>query len=280
MKKLSIEQRTKILACLVEGTSLRATARMTGAAFNTVLKFVADVGAFCSDYQDRVFRNLKCRRVQVDEIWSFVGAKQKNATPEQKADGWGDAWTFVAIDADTKLVPCWMVGPRSAAAAYHFMCDLRDRVSNRMQLTTDGYRPYMMAVTEAFGTDIDFAQLQKIYGDVPADAVRYSPAKCMGTRTAVISGTPDASHISTSYVERQNLTMRMSMRRFTRLTNGHSKKLENHEHALALFYMHYNFCRIHSTLRVTPAMASGVASRVWELSDIAALLDAAEKMAA
>lgn len=280
MNKLSCLKRTQLLSCLVEGNSLRSTARMTGVSVNTVMKFVADVGRVCSNYQDKTFKNLKCKRLQCDEIWSFVGAKKKNTSEEKKAQGWGDAWTWVALDTETKLVPCWFVGERSAEAAYHFMHDLADRLSNRVQLTTDGFRPYLMAVTEAFGNDIDFAQLQKIYGDVPADAVRYSPAKCMGTRTTYVSGKPEAKHISTSYVERQNLTMRMSMRRFTRLTNAFSKKLENHEHAVALFYMHYNFCRIHQTLRVTPAMAAGLTNRVWELADIADLLDVFERLAA
>lgn len=280
MKKLSIAKRTELLACLVEGNSLRATARMTGASVNTVMKFVADVGRVCSIYQDKTFRNLQCKRLQCDEIWSFVGAKKKNASDEKKAQGWGDAWTWVALDTETKLVPCWFVGERSAEAAHDFMHDLADRLAHRVQLTCDGYRPYLMAVTTAFGNDIDFAQLQKIYGYVPPEHVRYSPAKCMGTRTTVVSGSPDRKHISTSYVERQNLTMRMSMRRFTRLTNAFSKKLENHERAIALFYMHYNFCRIHQTLRCTPAMAAGITDRVWGLVDIADMLDVSERLAA
>lgn len=280
MNKLSIEKRTQLLSCLVEGNSLRATSRMTGVAVNTVMKFVVDVGNVCSQYQDKTFRNLPCKKLQVDEIWAFCGAKQKNASAEQKEKGWGDVWTWTAIDADTKLIPCWLVGSRSAHAAKMFMQDLAGRLANRVQLTSDGYRPYLMAVTEAFGTDIDFSQLIKIYGNVPPEHARYSPMPCIGTRTMVWSGTPEKREISTSYVERQNLTMRMSMRRFTRLTNGHSKKLANHEAAVALHFMHYNFCRIHQTLRCTPAMSAGLTNKVWELSDIADLLDLAERLAA
>jgi len=280
MNKLSIEKRTQLLACLVEGNSLRATSRMTGVAVNTVMKFVVDVGRVCSEYQDKAFRNLKCQRLQVDEIWAFCGAKQKNATPEQKAKGWGDAWTWTVIDADTKLIPSWLVGSRSAHAAQMFMKDVASRLANRVQLTTDGYKPYLMAVQDAFGTEIDFAQLIKIYGDVLPEHARYSPMPCIGTRTMIWSGTPDKKEISTSFVERANLTMRMGMRRFTRLTNGHSKKLVNHEAAVSLHFMYYNFCRIHSTLRCTPAMAAGITNKVWELADIADLLDVSERLAA
>lgn len=280
MNKLSIEKRSQLLSCLVEGNSLRATSRMTGVAYNTVLKFMADVGRVCSEYQDKTFVNLKCRRLQCDEIWSFVGAKEKNASEEDKAKGWGDAWTWTAIDCETKLIPCWFVGERNAEAANHFMHDLASRLANRVQLTCDGLKAYIGAVDNAFKNDIDFAQLVKIYGANPSGESRYSPAQCMGTRKAVMTGTPDVKHISTSYVERANLTMRMGMRRFTRLTNAHSKKLENHEHSIALHFMHYNFCRIHSTLRVTPAMQAGIATKVWELSDIADLLDVSERLAA
>jgi IS1 family transposase len=281
MNKLTIEKRTALLSCLVEGNSLRATSRMTGVAVNTVMKFLVDVGRVCSDYQDKAFRNLTCKRIQCDEIWAFVGAKKKNATPEKQEKGWGDAWTWTAIDSDTKLIPCWMVGDRSAETAWHFMNDLKGRLANRVQLTTDGYRPYLMAVTDNFGANIDFAQLQKIYGTTPSSPEsRYSPAQCMGARKTLISGTPDFNHVSTSHVERANLTMRMGMRRFTRLTNGHSKKLENHECAVALHFMHYNFCRIHTTLRCTPAMQAGLTNKVWELADIADLLDVAERIAA
>lgn len=227
----------------------------------------------CSEYQDKAFVNLKCKRLQCDEIWSFVGAKAKNCSAEMKAKGAGDVWTWTAIDAETKLIPCWLVGQRDAGCAYHFMHDLKARLANKVQLTTDGYKPYFVAVEDAFGANVDYAMLQKIYGkakDTPE--TRYSPAICMGTKRAVVSGSPDHKHISTSYVERQNLTMRMSMRRFTRLTNGFSKKLENHEHALALYFMYYNFCRIHQSLRVTPAMESGISDHVWSLDWIIQLL--------
>ena len=279
MNKLTTEKRTQLISCLVEGNSLRATARMTDVAFNTVLKFLPDVGRVCSIFQDKIFVNLKCKRLQCDEIWAFVGAKEKNTKDEKKATGWGDVWTWTAIDTETKLVPCWFVGERNAQAAHHFMHDLADRLANRVQLTTDGHRPYVGAVDSAFKNDIDFGMLVKIYGDAPAET-RYSPAQCMGAKKTVMTGQPDHNHISTSYVERANLTMRMGMRRFTRLTNAHSKKLENHEHAIALHFMHYNFCRIHQALRVTPAMAAGIADHVWGLSEIADLLDVAERLAA
>lgn len=274
MNKLSTEKRVQLLASLVEGNSIRATARMTGVAFNTVLKFVADAGRACSIYQDQVFHNLTCKRLQCDEIWSFVGCKAKNTTPETKAKGWGDVWTWTAIDADTKLVPCWFIGTRDASAAWHFMHDLKARLANRVQLTTDAHKAYLTAVDVTFGNEIDYAQLVKIYGVPPqGPETRYSPAQCMGARKAVMTGQPEYGHVSTSIVERQNLTMRMSMRRFTRLTNAHSKKVENHEHAVALHFMHYNFCRIHQSLRVTPAMEAGITDHVWELKEIVTLMD-------
>lgn len=274
MNKLSTEERTRIVAALVEGNSMRAVSRMTGVARNTINKLLVDLGAACSEYQDKVFRNLPCKRIQCDEIWSFVGAKEKNTTKEKKAEGWGEVWTWVAIDADTKLVPTWFVGTRDGGAAYHFIHDLADRLASRVQLTTDGHKAYLNAVEDAFGAEIDYAMLVKIYGNAPEGGeVRYSPAQCMGARKAAITGKPEFKHVSTSYVERQNLTMRMSMRRFTRLTNGFSKKVENHEHMLALHYMYYNFGRIHQSLRVTPAMEAGVADHVWSLDEIIALLD-------
>jgi IS1 family transposase len=273
MNVLSIEQRTQIVAALVEGNSMRAISRMTGVSRNTVNKLLIDLGNACSEYQDKILRNLKCQHVQCDEIWSFVGCKQKNVTPDNQGNGWGDVWTWVAMDADTKLIPCWYIGTRDAGSAYHFIHDLKARLATRVQLTTDGHRPYLHAVEEAFGADIDFAQLVKIYGNAPEGSeVRYSPAQCMGARRAVISGKPDYNHVSTSMVERQNLTMRMSMRRFTRLTNGFSKKVENHEHSVAIHYMHYNFGRIHQSLRVTPAMEAGIADHVWSLEEIVNLL--------
>ncbi len=276
MNKLSKEEQIRVVACLVEGNSLRATVRMTGVHRTTVQKLLVALGAACSAYQDKTMVSLPCKRIQCDEIWAFVGAKEKNANTEQKADGWGDAWTWVAMCPDTKLVPTWLVGPRDAATAYHFMHDLAPRLARRVQLTTDGLKAYLQATEDAFGSEIDFAQLIKIYGttvgpNVPAE-VRYSPAQCMGARKTVITGKPDVKHVSTSQIERQNLTMRMSMRRFTRLTNAFSKKLENHEAAIALHFMHYNFVRIHQTLRVTPAMEAGISAHVWTLEEIVDLL--------
>lgn len=273
MNELSVEERKQIVAALVEGNSLRAISRMTGVSRNTINKLLIDLGTACSAYQDKVFRNLKCQHIQCDEIWCFVGCKQKNVTPENKDNGWGDIWTWVALDADTKLVPTWFIGTRDAGAAYHFIYNLKERLVNRVQLTTDGHKAYLNAVEDAFGSEIDFAQLVKIYGNAPEHGeVRYSPAVCMGARIAKVTGQPDFAHVSTSYVERQNLTMRMSMRRFARLTNGFSKKVENHEHSVAVHYMFYNFARIHQSLRVTPAMEAGISDHVWSLEEIINLL--------
>jgi IS1 family transposase len=277
MNKLSREEKVRVVSCLVEGNSLRSTVRMTGIHRTTIQKLLVELGSACSAYQDTAFRSLPCKRLQCDEIWSFVGCKQKQVGPEQRTKGFGDVWTWTAIDADTKLVPCWFVGHRDASAAYHFMHDLAGRLANRVQLTTDGHRAYLSAVEDAFGCEIDFAQLVKIYGnaigpDQGQAEVRYSPAICMGARKAVITGQPDHDHISTSYAERANLTMRMSMRRFTRLTNAFSKKLENHEAAIALHFMHYNFARVHQTLRCTPAMEAGVSDHVWSIDEIVGLL--------
>ncbi|MBB5351390.1 IS1 family transposase [Haloferula luteola] len=275
MNKLSTEKRRMVVSMLVEGNSLRSITRMTGVHRTTVMKLLSDLGAACSNYQAKVFRNLPCKRIHCDEIWSFVGAKGKNASAEKKAEGWGDAWTWVALCADTKLVPCWHVGGRDAGFAWDFMQDLAARLANRVQLTTDGHRAYLDAVEEAFGTEINYAMLVKQYGATSDKSPerKYSPAECTGAKKVDITGKPDKKHVSTSYVERQNLTMRMGMRRFTRLTNSFSKKLENHEHAIALHYMHYNFCRIHQTLRVTPAMEAGVSNHVWSLEEVVALLD-------
>jgi IS1 family transposase/lambda repressor-like predicted transcriptional regulator len=273
MNKLDINRRVQIIAALVEGNSIRATSRMTGASKNTIIKLLEDVGAACAKYQDEVFRNLKCTRLECDEIWSFCYAKKKNVSPAHAGIfGYGDVWTWVAIDADTKLVPCWHVGRRDAVAANEFMNDLASRLKTRVMLTTDGLKAYLEAVEGAFGADIDFAQLVKIYGKAQ-DEVRYSPAECLGTHCEVITGEPFPPMISTSMVERQNLTMRMSMRRFTRLTNGFSKKLENHMHAIALHYMYYNFARIHRTLRCSPAMEAGVSKTLWSIGDIVKLAD-------
>jgi IS1 family transposase len=254
---------------LVEGNSLRATSRLADVSINTVTKLLVDAGRACSEFQDKALRKLTCKRVQCDEIWSFCYAKEKNVPADKRGQfGYGDTWTWVAIDADTKLVPSFLVGTRGAYTAKRFMDDLASRLSNRVQLTTDGHRVYLDAVEQAFGSDIDYAMLVKIYGNDPSDETRYSPAECIGCREQAITGRPDPKHISTSYVERQNLTMRMSMRRFTRLTNAFSKKVENHAWMLALHYMHYNFCRVHKTLRTTPAMESGITDHVWTIEQM------------
>lgn len=274
MNRLSNEERIRVIASLVEGNSIRSTVRMTGVAKNTVTKLLVNIGAACSSYQDQVFRNLSCKRVQCDEIWSFVGAKQKNIKPEHFEDGGfaGDVWTWTAIDADTKLVPCWMLGSRDAQSANAFIGDLASRLAGRVQLTTDGHKPYLKAVEGAFGLDVDYAMLVKIYGQTTEGQKRYSPASCLGCESKAVTGQPDPKHVSTSFVERQNLTMRMGMRRFTRLTNAFSKKVDNHAAAIALHFMYYNFVRIHQTLKTTPAMAAGVTAKLWEISDIVELL--------
>jgi IS1 family transposase len=273
MNKLSIARRAHVVSCLVEGNSIRATARMTDVSKPTILKLLADLGAACAKYQDETIRNVRTRRVQVDEIWQFVYAKAKNVPEEKRGQfGYGDVWTWVAIDADSKLIVSWRVGSRDAITAHELMQDLASRLANRVQLTTDGHRVYVEAIENAFGADIDYAMLAKVYGTDPQADKRYSPAKILSSTTEVIRGEPNPKHISTSYVERQNLTMRMSMRRFTRLTNGFSKKVENHAAAVALHYMHYNFARIHKTLRVTPAMEAGVSDHVWTIEEIVGLL--------
>ena len=234
----------------------------------------------CAEYQDKTLRNLPCKRLQLDEIWSFVYAKQKNVpTAKSAPQDAGDVWTWVAIDADTKLVPSWRVGDRSSETAFAFVSDLASRLRNRVQITTDGYRPYLEAIEGAFGSNVDYAMLVKVYGEAPEGKRRYSPPECVGAHKHRIEGNPARRHVSTSFAERQNLTMRMSIRRFTRLTNAFSKKLENHALSIALHYMHYNFCRIHKTLRVTPAMAAGVTDRVWDVKDIAALVATQDKPA-
>jgi IS1 family transposase len=274
MNKLSTEQRTRIVAALVEGNSIRATCRMTGAAKNTVVKLLVDRGGACSEYQDKAMRDLPCTHLQCDEIWSFCYAKEKNVAPELQGQiGYGDTWTWTAIDADTKIVPTWHIGRRDAAAAKAFIDDLAGRLASRVQLTTDGHKPYLQAVEDAFGADIDYAVLIKIYGADPANEKRYSAAECIGSEKIIVQGQPDLARVSTSYVERQNLTMRMGMRRFTRLTNGFSKKVENLAAAVALHFMHYNFARIHKTLKQTPAMAAGISDHVWSLEEIVGLLD-------
>ena len=271
MNRLSLRDRARIVNALLEGNGIRATARLNGCSPVTVLKLLEDVGTACAIYHDQAVRNVRVRRLQCDEIWCFVGAKAKNVTPDKKQEGWGDTWTWVGIDADTKLVVSYLVGGRDGGWAKEFMQDCASRIRNRVQITTDGHRAYLDAVEDAFGADIDYAMLQKIYGAPSENETRYSPATCIGCDMKVVSGDPDPKHVSTSYVERQNLTMRMHMRRFTRLTNGHSKKVENHCYAVALHYMFYNYCKIHSTLRVTPAMEAGLSERVWSIEDLCAL---------
>ncbi len=274
MNRLTLDKRVQVINALVEGNSLRATARLAGVAFNTVLKLLPEIGQACEDYQRRVLVNLPCKRIQCDEIWSFCYAKQKNVPNEKQGQfGYGDVWTWTALCADTKLICSWQIGTRGASTAYALMHDLEGRLRNRIQLTTDGHRVYLDAVESAFGSGIDYSMLVKLYGNDAESEVRYSPAECIGTRVIPIIGQPDPKHISTSYVERQNLTMRMRMRRFTRLTNAFSKKVENHGWAIALYFMHYNFCRIHQTLRVTPAMEAGISDHVWTIEEVVSLLD-------
>jgi IS1 family transposase len=278
MNKLPSAKRAQILQMMAEGVSIRAIVRLTGASKNTVTKLLEDAGTAFSAYMDEHFRNLPCKRVQVDEIWSFVYAKDKNVpTAKAAPDGAGSVWTWTALCADTKLVPSFWVGGRDAYAANVFIRDLAERLASRVQLTSDGHKPYLDAVERAFGNDIDYAMLVKHYGPAPdGPQQRYSPAQCIGTTVGTVTGNPDRRHVSTSFAERQNLSMRMGMRRFTRLTNAFSKKIENHAHAIAVYFMHYNFVRIHQTLRVTPAMAAGVTDKLWEMADMVAIVDAAE----
>ncbi len=278
MNQLSIEKRAQVIGCLVEGMSIRSTVRVTGAAKNTVTKLLVEIGKACREYQDKAFYNLSCQRLQCDEIWSFCYAKEKNVPQELKGIfGVGDVWTWTAICADTKLVPAWLVANRSLEAATIFINDLATRLNHRVQLTTDGHKAYVTAIEGAFGCDVDYAMLVKIYGNDQdtGDKVarKYSPAECTGARIVPISGNPDLKHISTSFAERNNLTMRMSMRRFTRLTNAFSKKVENLEAAVSLHFMYYNFARIHKSLRVTPAMEAGISNHVWTLEEIVNLLN-------
>jgi len=279
MNKLPLEKRVQILHLLCEGSSIRAITRITGCSKNTVAKLLNDVGHACSDYQDQALRDLNCSRIQVDEIWTFVYAKQKNVAGAKAApEAAGDVWTWTAIDSETKLVPSWFVGARDAEAARIFISDLASRLAHRVQLTSDGHKPYLEAVESAFGADIDYARLVKMYGNSPENQRgHYSPAECTGVRREQVEGAPDPKHISTSYVERNNLTMRMHMRRFTRLTNGFSKKIENHAHAVSLHFMYYNFVKIHKAHKVTPAMAAGATDRLWEVSDIVKMLEDWEK---
>lgn len=275
MNKLTQEKRSQVVSALVEGNSIRATVRMTGVSKNTIAKLLVELGAACSDYLNKALVNLTCKRIQCDEIWSFVGAKDKNVPADKQGQfGVGSVWTWTAMDADSKLIVSWLVGGRDAGTAYGFVQDLAKRLGDRVQLTTDGHRAYLSAVEESFGSDVDYAMLIKLYGsDGESGEARYSPAECIGCREVVVSGSPDPKHVSTSYIERQNLTMRMQMRRFTRLTNGFSKKIENHIASIAIHYMHYNFCRVHQTLRVTPAMEAGIADHVWSIEEMLSILD-------
>ncbi|TJU76221.1 MAG: DDE domain-containing protein [Mesorhizobium sp.] len=278
MNKLDTKTRSQILHMLCDGQSIRAITRVMGMSKNTVAKLLSDAGAVCAEYQDQALRNLTSKRIQVDEIWSFTYAKQKNvATAKAAPEGAGDTWTWTAIDADTKLVMSWLVGGRDSEYAMAFMDDLSRRLASRVQLTSDGHKAYLEAVEGAFGGDVDYAMLVKIYDNSPENMKgRYSPAECTGARKQNIEGNPDERHVSRSFAERQNLTMRMHMRRFTRLTNGFSKKVEAHANAVALHFMYYNFVRIHASLRMTPAMAAGVTDKLWEISDIVALIEANE----
>lgn len=281
MNRLSTAKRVQIVKALVEGNSLRGTSRMVGVSINTVTKLLVELGTACEAFHDEHVRNVPAQRVQADEIWSFCYARRENVPEEFKGvRGYGDLWTWVGQCADSKLVLSWHVGRRDANTAYPFMQDLASRLSTRVQLTTDGLHAYLEATDAAFGTEIDYARLIKVYGSDPNAERRYAPPVCISSKVEVVSGSPDTAHISTSYIERQNLQMRMSMRRFTRLTNGHSKKVENHEHALALHYMHYNFGRPQRSIGGTPAMAAGITDRVWSIEEIVGLLDAADKKAA
>ncbi len=278
MKRLNSDLRAKVLHSLMEGMSIRATVRLFGVSKTTILKLIEDAGLAATWYQDRVFQSLNCRRLQADELWGFVHAKQKNVATAKKAPpNAGDAWLWVATDADTKLVPSWHVGGRDSDEAVIFMDDLASRLANRVQLTTDGHKAYLEAVEGAFGADIDYAILVKLYGEAPESAKgRYSPAECTGCMKQRVTGNPDSKYVSTSYSERNNLNVRMHSRRLTRLTNAFSKKVENHKHAMALHFLYYNFVRVHQTLKISPAMAAGVSKRLWEMKDVVDMLEAWE----
>ncbi|MGA2098499.1 MAG: IS1 family transposase [Candidatus Acidiferrum sp.] len=275
MNTLTNDEKIRVVAALVEGNSIRSTSRMTGVARNTVTKLLVDLGVACVNFHDKHVRNVRVRRLQCDEIWAYVGAKAKSVRIEKEEIGWGDVWMWVGIDADTKLVVSYLVGGRGAGWAHDFMQDCAKRIKGRVQVTTDGHRAYLEAVESAFGMDCDYAQIQKIFGASDEPEKRYSPAKCIGCDINVISGDPDPKHVSTSFVERQNLTMRMGIRRFTRLTNAFSKKLENHAYAVALHFMYCNYVRIHQTLRVTPAMESGLSDHAWSIEELIAMGEAA-----
>ena len=274
MNRLSRERQTAVVRCLVEGNSIRSTVRITGAAKNTVAKLLVELGHVCWEYQNQALRGLTSKRIQCDEIWSFVACKQKNLSRDRRGEsGVGDVWTWTAMDADTKLMICWQVGKRDAPSAYDLITDLATRLNSRVQLTTDGFRAYLTAVEDVFGADIDYAMLVKLYGQDTEGEKRYSSPVCLAAERSPITGSPDRRHISTSYIERQNLTMRMNLWRFTGLTNAFSKKLENHFCAVSLHFIHYNFARVHQTLKTTPAMAAGIADHIWSVEEIVGLLD-------
>src|ERR1700731_988680 len=277
MNKLPNEKRARVLQMMAEGLALRAITRLTGISRTTLQKLLEDAGQAFSEYQDRVLMNLPCRHVQVDEAWAFCYAKQKNVPTAKKApEGAGDIWTWVGLDADTKLAASFYVGGRDSEAAEIFINDLAKRLANRVQLTSDGHRPYLEAIEDAFGAAIDYATLVKVYGEAPEGQRRYSPAVCTCAHKHRVEGNPDPKHVSTSFVERSNLSIRMGNRRMTRLTNAFSKKAENHAYMMAIYFMHYNFVRIHQTLKITPAMAAGVTKRLWEIADIIKVLEAWE----
>jgi IS1 family transposase len=282
MNRLPFEKQVAVVSALVEGNSIRATSRMTGVAKGTIISLLESIGTACAEFHNRTVRNLKCKRVQCDEIWNFCYAKEKNVPADKRGQfGYGDVWTWVGIDADTKLNVSYLVARRDVASACAFMQDLADRINSRIQLTTDGLRAYLVAVEGAFGVDVDFATLHKVFG-IPAEVEdrRYSPPVCLGAEATTISGNPVRKYVSTSYIERQNLTMRMNMRRFTRLTNAFSKKVDNLRHMVALYTVHYNFCRIHQSLRVTPALEVGLTSRLWTVADTVRLIPANRVQAA
>jgi IS1 family transposase len=279
MNRLDSTTRAQVINCLIEGCSIRSTVRMTGVAKKTVMRVLVEVGEVCAVYQDQVFRNLRCKRLQLDEMWSWIYCKDKNRTEEiaRKCPDAGDIWLWVAVDADTKLVPSWRLGQRDLATAKDFVEDIAKRVKGRIQITTDQLRTYLNVVEDAFGGQADFAQLHKIYRASGDPDTRYSPAKCIGCEMKEVSGRPDPKHVSTSFVERQNWTVRTMMRRYTRLSNGFSRKLENHAAATALNYFAYNFIKIHRTLRMSPAMAAGVSDRLWDVNDLVVLWEAYEQ---
>jgi IS1 family transposase len=274
MNKLDQKARAQALQMMAEGVSLRAITRLTGISRTTLIKLLEDAGQAFSEYQDRTLMNLKCKRIQVDEAWAFCYAKQKNVATAKKApEGAGDIWTWVGLDAQSKLAVSWHVGGRDSEAAMIFMDDLAKRLATRVQLTSDGHKAYLEAVEGAFGSNIDYAMLVKVYGPAPEGQRRYSPAECIGAVKHRVEGNPDPKHVSTSYSERQNLNIRMGNRRMTRLTNAFSKKAANHDHMMAIYFMHYNFVRIHQTLKITPAMAAGVTSKLWEMADLVKVLE-------